>query len=355
MDNLKIGSKTITNSSATYFIADIAANHDGDLARAKMLIKLAKAAGADAAKFQHFKADKIVSDKGFRELGRKLDHQASWGKSVFEVYADASVPDNWTEELHQACVDNDIEFMSTPYDFAAVDLLDNYVSAFKIGSGDITWIEAIKYIGEKKKPIIIATGASEIKEVERAVKAIEETGVPYCLMQCNTNYTGDSSNINFSNLNVLTEFKKRFPKAILGLSDHTHGHVATLGAVALGARVIEKHFTDDVARVGPDHKFSMTPTTWSEMVLATRDLEKALGDGVKRIEDNESQTVIVQRRSVRAAKPLKAGQTITRSDLALLRPCPAEAVEASDLASVLGKVLVVDKDFDDQISHKDLK
>jgi N-acetylneuraminate synthase len=174
-------------------------------------------------------------------------------------------------------------------------------------------------------------------------------------MQCNTNYTGDSSNINFSNLNVLTEFKKRFPKAILGLSDHTHGHVATLGAVALGARVIEKHFTDDVTRVGPDHKFSMTPTTWSEMISATRDLEKALGDGVKRIEDNESQTVIVQRRSVRAAKPLKAGQTITRSDLELLRPCPAEAVEASDLALILGKVLVVDKDFDEHISHKDLK
>jgi len=355
MDNLKIGSKTVTSSSATYFIADIAANHDGDLERAKMLIKLAKDAGADAAKFQHFKAEKIVSDKGFKELGRKLDHQASWGKSVFEVYADASVPDHWTQELHQACLDNDIEFMSTPYDFAAVDLLDNYVSAFKIGSGDITWLEAIKYIGEKKKPIIIATGASEIKEVERAVNAIEETGVPYCLMQCNTNYTGDSSNINFSNLNVLTEFKKRFPKAILGLSDHTHGHVATLGAVALGARVIEKHFTDDVARVGPDHKFSMTPATWSEMISATRDLEKALGDGVKRIEDNESQTVIVQRRSVRAAKPLKAGQTITRSDLELLRPCPAEAVEASDLAMVLGKVLVVDKDFDEHISHKDLK
>jgi N-acetylneuraminate synthase len=355
MNNLLIGNKTVTNTSPTYFIADIAANHDGDLDRAKYLIKLAKEAGADAAKFQHFKAEKIVSDKGFKELGQKLDHQASWGKSVFEVYADASVPDEWTKELYEACVESDIEFMSTPYDFAAVELLNKYVSAFKIGSGDITWIEAIEYIGKKGKPIIIATGASEINEVERAVKAIENTGVPYCLMQCNTNHTGDSSNINFSNLNVLSDFRKRFPKAILGLSDHTHGHVATLGAIALGARVIEKHFTDDITRVGPDHKFSMTPSTWNEMVVATRNLEKALGDGTKRVEENESQTVIVQRRSVRAARPLKAGQTIAREDLDLLRPCPKEAIEASDLSLVVGRVLVSDKDFDEHISFEDLK
>ena len=355
MNNFKIGNKSIGHSSPTYFIADIAANHDGDLLRAKKLIRLAKDAGADAAKFQHFKANAIVSSKGFEKLGRKLDHQASWGKSVVEVYSDASVPNKWTRELYETCVENEIEFMSTPYDFDAVDLLDKYVSAFKVGSGDITWLEAITYIGSKNKPILLATGASDMGEVINAVQAIEQTGVPYCLMQCNTNYTGNPDNISYSNLNVLGDFKKRFPNSVLGLSDHTHGHVATLGAVTLGARVIEKHFTDDVTRDGPDHKFSMTPSTWNEMVLATRSLEKALGDGVKRVEKNELQTCIVQRRSIRTARSLKAGQTISRSDVELLRPCPPEAIGASNLNLVLGKTLLFDKEFDEHFSQKDFE
>lgn len=345
MVEIKIGSQIVTPFSKTYFIADIAANHDGDLKRAKYLITLAKEAGADAAKFQHFKAPKIVSDRGFKDLGSKLDHQATWGKSVYEVYVDASIPDEWTEELYATCVENEIEFMSTPYDFEVVDTLDKYVSAFKVGSGDITWLEELEYISKKGKPIILATGASTLEDVDRAVKVLDDSGVSYCLMQCNTNYTGDASNINFSNLNVISQFKSRYPNAILGLSDHTHGHVATLGAVSLGARMIEKHFTDDISREGPDHRFSMTPKTWAEMIFATRNLESALGDGQKRIEENETQTVIVQRRAVRAARALAKGQTVLREDIEVLRPCPKDGIEAFNIHLVVGRKINQNLEF----------
>ncbi len=145
--------------------------------------------------------------------------------------------------------------------------------AYKIGSGDITWLEAIDHMASKGKPVILATGAATLAEVENAVASITRHGVPYSVMQCNTNYTGVSENLHHIHLNVLNTYRERFPDAVLGLSDHTHGHVSVLGAVAIGARIIEKHFTDDVTKEGPDHHFSMTPATWREMVDRTRDLE----------------------------------------------------------------------------------
>ncbi len=355
MTSISFSNKVVTHDSPTYFIADIAANHDGDLERAKHLIALAKEFGADAAKFQNFKAASIVSNRGFLDLGQKLDHQASWNKSVFEVYDQASIPDQWATELFNFCKEIDIEFMSTPYDFESVDLLDKYVNVFKIGSGDISWLEAIEYITQKKKPVILATGASTIDDVDHAVNVLIKSQVPFCLMQCNTNYTGNPDNINFVNLNVLNQYKERYPMALLGLSDHTHGHESVLGAIALGARIIEKHFTDDITRYGPDHKFSMTPETWNRMVTATRELEKALGDGIKKIENNEKETVIVQRRSIRASRDINAGETIDRESISLLRPCPDDAIAASSLELVIGKKAKYDIKFDSSINFNNIE
>ena len=146
----KINKKTISNKSKTYFIADIAANHDGSLKRAKELIHAAKAAGADAAKFQHFSAETIVSDFGFKSLKGKLSHQAKWKKSVFEVYKDASINLSWTPILKKECDKVGIDFFTSPYDFDMVDNIDPYVSVYKIGSGDITWHDILKYISKKK-------------------------------------------------------------------------------------------------------------------------------------------------------------------------------------------------------------
>jgi sialic acid synthase SpsE len=352
---LNIEGKSIGDAWPTYFIADIAANHDGDLERAKALIRLAAEAGADAAKFQHFKAETIVSDAGFKALGARRSHQASWDRSVVEVYRDASVPLLWTQTLKATCVEAGICFFTSPYDLALVDHVDPFVPAFKIGSGDITWLEIIEHIAAKQKPYIIATGASSMDDVDRAVQAGLAVNPRLALMQCNTNYTARLENFRHIQLNVLRSYRAMYPEMVLGLSDHTLGHATVLGAVALGARVIEKHFTDDTTRTGPDHGFSMNPRAWREMVQATRELELALGDGVKKIEANEIETAVLQRRAIRVSRDLEAGSVVTRAHLDVLRPCPSDAITPAQVGQVGGKTLTRNKRAGEYLRWSDLE
>jgi sialic acid synthase SpsE len=352
--NMKLGKKDVGIEHPTYFIADISANHDGDLERAKLLIRLCAQAGANAAKFQNFRAAKIVSDRGFKTLGGQLSHQSKWKKSVFEVYKDASLPWEWTGTLKEECDRCGIDYFSAPYDLEAVDMLDPYVEMFKIGSGDITWPEMLRKIASKGKPVLLATGASDIDEVRRAVDEVLAINPNLVLMQCNTNYTASLENFRHIHLRVLESYKALFPGVVLGLSDHTPGHATVLGAVALGARVIEKHFTDDNRREGPDHPFSMTPTTWREMVDRTRELEYALGSPKKRVAENERDTVVVQRRCLRAARDLQAGVVLTAYMVEALRPAPAEAVKPYELEKVVGKKLRQDLSFGEILRWADL-
>lgn len=343
MPTLDIGRRAIGDDHPTYFIADISANHDGDLERAKELVHLAAQAGADAAKFQNFRAEKIVSDRGFRTLpGGQQAHQAAWKESVTAVYRKASLPWEWTEPLKQACDDAGVDYFSTPYDIAAVDMLDPYVPMFKIGSGDVTWPEMLRATARTGKPVLIATGASDTRDVQRAMDVLRAETDQIGLMQCNTNYTVDPENFRHIHLNVLKTYALMFPDAVLGLSDHTPGHTTVLGAVALGARVVEKHFTDDTSREGPDHPFSMTPATWREMVDRTREMELSLGSAAKFVAQNEAQTVVVQRRALRATRDLPAGHTLAEGDLEALRPAPADAVFPYDLGAVVGRRLDTD-------------
>lgn len=334
----QIGNSWLGNTEPTYFIADIAANHDGSLDRAKRLIELAKDSGADAAKFQNFQAKKIVSKQGFENLKGKFAHQAKWKKSVFEVYEDAEIDKGWTAELKAHCDHVGIEYLTTPYDVDSVELVDPYVNAFKIGSGDIDFVDILTRIAQTRKPCLLATGASNFEDVLLAVKILKDSNsnIQLCLMQCNTNYTGSIDNFRHLHLRVLTTYAKMFPGTLLGLSDHTPGHSAVLGAVALGARVVEKHFTDDNERGGPDHKFSMTPKTWSEMVRATRELEMALGGTVKTIEPNEQASSIVQRRAMYFSAPLKKDEVITAAHLEALRPAPVGSVKPVQAPFVIG-------------------
>lgn len=338
----KIGNHWIGPDHPTYFIADIAANHDGDLERAKLLIKLAKEAGADAAKFQNFQASKIVSDYGFKSMNGQQSHQAKWKKSVFEVYQDASVSFDWTPILKEECDKVGIDYFSSPYDFEAIDKLESFMPAYKIGSGEIDWIESLERMASKGKPVIIATGASHIGEVQRAVHAILAINKELVLMQCNTNYTADPENFKHIHLNVLKTYATMFPDVVLGLSDHTHGHATVLGAVALGARVIEKHFTDDNSREGPDHKFAMNPQTWADMVENTRQLEQALGSADKQVACNEVDTVIIQRRCLRAARDIKAGESLTREMIDVLRPATLGAILPDQIPNVIGMKVLMD-------------
>jgi len=350
---ITIEKAVIGEDHPTYFIADIAANHDGELSRAIELIYMAKEAGADAAKFQHFKADTIVSDRGFRSLRQIPSHQSKWEKSVFEVYQEASISRDWTPTLKENCAKAGLSFFTSPYAFDLVDHIDPYVPAYKIGSGDITWIDIIRHIAGKGKPYILATGASSMDDVYRAVVAGLDLNPDIALLQCNTNYTGSLENMRFVQLNVLKSYRSMFPSMILGLSDHTPGPTTVLGAVALGARIIEKHFTDDNNRVGPDHAFSMTPDSWKEMVARTRELEAALGSGVKKVEENEQQTTILQRRAVRTTRKMDVGYVLQREDLCVLRPCPVDAVPPYQLKDLIGRKLRHSKESGDHITFHD--
>jgi len=339
MLNLKFNKKIISLNSQTYFIADIAANHDGKLSRAKKLIKLAAQNGANAAKFQHFKAETILNRKQFDKMS-KLSHQSSWKKSVFDVYKKASINNKWNLELLKECKKNKIDFMTAPYDLDYVDELYKYICAYKIGSGDITWKEMLKKVSKKNKPVILATGASNFNEVINAVKTIRKFNKKIVLMQCNTNYTGSIENFKYVNLNVLTLYKKYFKKKIiLGLSDHTPGHTTVLGAISLGAKVIEKHFTDDNSRDGPDHKFSMNPADWKKMVVESRNLENALGSGFKIIEKNEKETSSIQRRGVYASKNIKKGEFLKTDMMICLRPKLPNSISPYEIDKFIGRKL----------------
>lgn len=339
---IKIGANSIGEDHPTYFIADISANHDGDLERAKLLIRLAAEAGANAAKFQNFRAPEIVSDFGFQSLQGHVSHQSSWEKSVFEVYQDASIPFEWTPILKGECDRVGIDYFSSPYDFEAIDMLYQYVSAYKVGSGDITWVEALEYIAKKGKPVILASGASDIGDVQRAVHTILAINNQLVLMQCNTNYTASLENYDHIHLRVLNTYRTMFPDLILGLSDHTFGPATVLGAVALGARVIEKHLTDDNSRIGPDHPFSMTPLTWRDMVDRTRELERAMGSADKRVGENEQETVIIQRRCLRAGRDINKGEILSREDIAVLRPATPGAIYPYEIGQAIGTQAIVD-------------
>jgi N-acetylneuraminate synthase len=172
-------------------------------------------------------------------------------------------------------------------------------------------------------------------------------------MQCNTNYTGSIENFQHVNLRVLQTYGVLFPDAVLGLSDHTPGHATALGAVALGARVIEKHFTDDNSRPGPDHAFAMTPAAWREMVERTRELESALGDTCKVVEENERQSAVVQRRALRATRKIAAGEVIDTEAIAALRPCPPGGIPPNERFLVDGALAARDYEAGDLFAYDD--
>jgi len=355
MSYISINNTKIGEDHPTYFIAEIGSNFDGDIERAKDLIHRAKDAGANAAKFQHYSAKTLVSDCGFKNLSSNNSHQASWKKSVFETYEDASLDREWTATLKTECDNVGLDFLTSPYSLDLVDYVDEYIPAYKIGSGDITWTEIISYIAKKNKPVLLATGASNIEDVRRAVNEITKYNPNVVVMQCNTNYTASNENLRHIHLNVLKTFRSEFPQLQFGLSDHTHGHVSVLGAVALGARVIEKHFTDSNDRSGPDHSFAMTPSTWMEMVERTRDLELCLGMSEKKIEENEIETSVLQRRAIYARRKISKGELLTKDDIDILRPCPSGAFQPYDIDKILNKEVTSDIKAMNCIFNKDIK
>lgn len=314
---IKIRSRLIGEGQPALIIADIGANFDGNLDKAKQLAAVVKEAGGDVVKIQSFLANKIVSRKGFASMKLKGVH-GSWGRPVDEIFKEVEFPREWHKEFFDYCHEIGIEVSSSPYDFEAVDLMEESgVEFYKIGSGDITWLEMLEYIAKKKKPIILATGASTLAEVDEALEVIQKAGNnEVVLLQCITNYP---SKIESANINVLKTYQNAF-NIIIGYSDHSPGDTVVLGAVTLGAKVIEKHFTLNKLDKGPDHPHSMEPQEFKKMVENIRNLEKAMGTGRKEVVEEESETVIVQRRGLYAQNDIKRGQIISRENIIELRP-----------------------------------
>lgn len=350
---IQIGNREIGSNFPTYFIADLASNHGGSLEIAKELVREAADAGADAAKFQHFKAETLVSADGFETLGTIESHQQSWTDSVYETYRKMEVPDEWTQELANECRIHGIDFLTAPYHIDGIDDLDQFLPAYKVGSGDLTFHQSIMKMAAKGKPILIATGASTLAEIEEIIDKVSKVNSQIVLMQCNTNYTGELENSNFANLEVLKQFSEHFPNVILGLSDHTVDDLTTLAAVTLGAKVIEKHFKGKNSPSNPDLKFSLNAQDWSQMVSKVRRLEMALGDGVKKIEPNEGNTRILQRRCIRYAKSFGAGHVLSDKDFVFLRPAPIHSLPPSVAAEIVGKKLLRDVKFQESVLAED--
>lgn len=314
---IKIGNKIIGDTHPTYFIAEIGANFDGSIEKAKHLIDAAKKAGADCAKFQTFSTPRIVSEGGFSHMQLKGVH-GSWGRTVSEVFKDAEFPVAWHKEIADYCKVVGIDFSTSPYFKEAVDLcVDLDVPFIKIGSGDITWLEMLDYIARKGKPVMLATGDATMSEIDEAVRTIEATGnKDLVLMQCITNYL---SKIESANVNVLKTYQSAFD-VLTGYSDHAPGHVVALASVVIGGRVIEKHFTLNKTDKGPDHPHSMEPQEFRFMVDSIREVERAMGSTRKEVVAEEGETVYVQRRCLYAKQDLKKGHIMTSEDIDILRP-----------------------------------
>lgn len=387
--SLRIEERTVGPSVPVYFIADIASNHCGSLEKAKELVHACAESGVDAVKMQNFEASTIVSEFGFQTLSDVRTHQSEWRDSVFDSYDAASIPLEWTTELQDLCQSLGLHYLTSPYSIELVRAVKPYVCAFKLGSGDITWHRELAEMCAQGKPVLLATGATTMDEVEMAMAVALAGTSDVVLMQCNTEYTAKIDEprderlrrFRHINLRVLETYGRRWPNIVLGLSDHTHGPLTVLGAVGLfDCSVVEKHFTLDNTLDGQDHAFSMNPEAWTAMVRTTAELRGelhsgmtmderlrltaevvddpealnlAIGDGVKRLEENEVNTVIVQRRAVRATRRLVAGTTLEMADLCVLRPCPTDALPPYRIHEIVGRNLKRDVPRGDYIRAED--
>lgn len=342
MSRIKNFMSAPADQQRAYFIAEIGFNHEGSLKRAKALVNLAAKAGADAAKFQHIRAAELGSRNGFDRFYGLADHQTQHRKHAMEAYKEVEIPLAWTEILRDECHASGLDFITAPYNTSDIEYLAAYVDAFKVGSGDFAWIEKNRELISTGKPVLLACGASDLANVVKVMGSINSHYHQICLMQCNSSYIGGDGNLPYLNLNTIKTFRSLWPGVTVGLSDHTRALSVPVAARALGATVFERHFTDDNTREGADHRVALNASEFSEMVETMRSIEDALGDGIKKIEQNERVGSMTQRRALRVSRNVKSGQMLSREDISILRPWMEGCFLASDLDSIVGMRLALD-------------
>lgn len=326
-----------------FIIAEAGVNHNGSIELAKKLIDVASSAGADAVKFQSFKAEKLVTKKA-----KKADYQienTQNKESQFDMIKKLELDYTKHQELMDYAVSKDIMFLSSPFDLESIDLLNKLgIEIFKVPSGEITNVPYLKKIAKLNKKVIISTGMTTMSEIEFALDILRENGTEdVSVLHCNTEYPTPMEDVN---LNAMNTIKDGF-KVPVGYSDHTLGIEIPIAAVALGATIIEKHFTLDKQMDGPDHRASLDPNELIEMVKAIRNIEIALGDGIKKPSNSEKKNLKIARKSIVAKRDIKEGEKLTIENLDIKRP--GEGLSPMFWENVIGQTAKRDFEEDELI------
>jgi sialic acid synthase SpsE len=327
---VRIGNRWVGEGEPCFIVAEAGSNHNGNFEQALALIDAAKAAKADAVKFQNFRADKLYP----RNAG--VSDYLLIKKPIYEIIKSMEMPLEWIPKLADCCKAKGIMFFSAPFDEEAADALDPYVEVFKIASYEITHMPLIRHVARKKKPVILSTGTADLTEVRQAVGWCQAEGNDQViLLQCTASYPAPLVSLN---IRALATMRETFGVPT-GLSDHSRDPLAgPMAAAALGANVIEKHFTLSNRLSGPDHAYAVEPNELSAMVIAVRNVETALGSGEKARHSVEGELYAFARRSIFAIKEIRAGQLITEKNVAVLRCGKLKAgLQPKEFPTILGK------------------
>jgi len=348
---IKIGNKKIGEGCPVFVIAEAGVNHNGRLDLALKLVDEAKKSGADAIKFQTFKAEQVVTTTGGMAVYQKKNIGAT--KSQLEMLKELELSESFYKKIISRCEKEKIIFLSTPHGgFESVDFLQSLNAlAFKFGSGDLTNLSVLQYAAKFKKPMILGTGMATMKEVEEAVNCIKKIGnKKIILLHCTTNYPCPLSEVN---LRAMQTMMKKFPGVLVGYSDHTLGTQVPIMSAVLGARVIEKHFTLDRKMKGPDHKASMEPEELKAMTEKIRNVEVVLGLNIKKPTQSELNMIKNIRKSLVSLCNIKKGERFTKENIGIKRP--GDGILPKEFPVILGRKAKKNIKFDSLIKKNDYK
>jgi N-acetylneuraminate synthase/N,N'-diacetyllegionaminate synthase len=333
-------------------IAEAGVNHNGSFELAKQLVDAAAMAKADFVKFQTFKADKIVS-KDASKADYQIKNIADNDNSQYGMLKKLEMPDEWHFELIEYANSKEIQFLSTGFDIESIDFLDKLgINIFKIPSGELTNKPYLEHIAKKGKEIIISTGMANMVEVKEAIDVLIASGASkqmISVLHCNTEYPTPMKDVNLLAMNrIAAELDIN-----IGYSDHTLGIEVPIAAVALGAKIIEKHFTLDRTMTGPDHLASLEPLELQAMVTAIRNVENAIsGSGIKEPSESEKKNIVIARKSIHLKNAIKAGQIISLNDLEMKRP--GDGISPMHIDEIIGKISIKDLPSDYKLQKSDL-
>ena len=347
---IQIGGKKIGENYPIFLIAEAGVNHNGKIKIAKKLVDIAAEAQVDAIKFQTFNTERLILKTTPKVAYQKISSEDR--EDFYDMLKKYELTKINFKNLKDYCLKKDIIFLSTPFDESSVEFLDELgISAFKIGSGDMNNYLLLKLICSKRKPILLSTGMATLEEVEQSVEFLERNYVEdMVIFQCTTNYPASFEELN---LNVIDVFKSKFKDKLIGFSDHSLGIEASICAAAKGVKIIEKHFTLDKSMEGPDHKASLNPEELIKWVKTIRNIEIALGSGIKEPTEAEVKIAQIARKSIVSAINLSVGDILTEENITVKRP--GNGISAEKYYDILGKKIKKEIPKDTVIQLEDLE